>query len=96
MLKGNDNYPRTVTRTYNMITRFEPASPRHYRTVLQGDRGNMNNCGGHGGQDRMFVQHTAPSGTIFVPGLDGRTPYSIKCFNSENWGQYENRCPEAT
>ena len=70
MLKGNNKYTRTVTRTFDMLTCFELAAPRHHCTRHTGDIGNMNNNGSHGGWDHTLIQHTAPSGTVFTPGLD--------------------------
>ena len=92
MLKGNINYPRTVTNAYNMLPRFELAPPRLHHTNCMGDKENRENHGGRGGRDNTLSQHTAPSGAVFIPGLDGRTSYCIKCFNCEKWGYYENQC----
>ena len=94
MLKGNKKYPRTITSAYNILTHFEFASPRRYHTESTGEKRNMENCGGHGGRDHTFSQHTAPSGTVFISVLDGSTSSKIKCFNCERWGHYENQCPE--
>ena len=91
--KGKKNYPRTVTRAYDMITRFDLESPRRNHTERMGDKGNREHCGGRGGMDCTFVQHTASSGTVFIPGLDRHTSYQIKCFNSEKWRHYESQCP---
>ena len=75
MLKGKKNYPRTVTRTYDMLTRFELASTRRHHTERTGDKGSRENCGGCGGRDHTFVQHTVPSGTVLISGLDDRNSY---------------------
>ena len=96
MLKGNSNYPRTVTSAYDMLMRFELESTRLHHTERMGDKGNRENSWGRGGRDHTFVQHTAPSGKVFIPGLNGRTSYHIKCFNFEKWVHYENQCPEPT
>ena len=86
MLRGKTNYPRTVTSTYDMLTSFELASPRRHHTKRMGYKGNRESCGGRGGRDHTFVQHTAPLGTVSITDLDVRTPYPNKCFNSEKWG----------
>ena len=93
ILKGNNNYPRTVTRSYDMLTLFKFASPRRHHTECTGDKVNRENCGGRCGRDHTFVQHTAPSGAVFISGLDLRTSYRIKCYSCEKWGHYENQCP---
>ena len=79
-----------------MLTRFELSYLRRHHTKRMGDKGNRENCGGCGGRDHTFVQHTAPSDTVFVPGLNGRISYHIKCFNCDKWIHYENQCPEPT
>ena len=40
ILKENKKYLRTFTRAYDMLTRFELASPRRHHTERTGDRGN--------------------------------------------------------
>ena len=40
MLKVNKNYTRTVTSTYDMLTRFDLASPWRHNTECTGDKGN--------------------------------------------------------
>ena len=85
MMKGNKNYPRTVTIAYDMITHFELVSPRRHQIESTVDKGNRENCGGRGGRDHKFV---------LILGLDCRTSYCIKCFNCEKWGYYDNQCPE--
>ena len=95
-MKGNNKYPRTVTNKYDMLKSFKLAEPRHNHIDHTGDKGNMENRGGCGGREHTFLQHTTPSGTVFVPGLIIHTSYHIKCFNGENWGYYENQCPEIT
>ena len=77
MLKGDNNYPMSVTTAYDMLTSFEFVAKRQHCTRCKVDRGNMNNHGGHGSWYHMFVQHTVPSGTVFPPGLDERTSYCI-------------------
>ena len=96
MLQGNNNYPRTVTREYDMLTRFEMASPRSYHTKRPGDKCNKENCGGRGGRDQTFIQHTAPLGTDFIPGINSRISYIIKCFNFEKGKHCDNQFPELT
>ena len=96
MLKGNNNYSRTVTRTYDTLTRFELASPRNHHTKRIGDKGSRGSCGFCGGRNHTFVQHTTPLGTVFVPVIDGCTSYRIECFNFEKWWNYDNQCPEPT
>ena len=64
MIKGNNNYPRTVTITYGMLMSFELAGPRQHRTGCTGDRGNKNNSGSRGGLDHTLIHNTAPSGTV--------------------------------
>ena len=76
-----------------MLTHSELAFPRRHNTKVLGDKVNRGNFGGRGGRYHTFMQHTAPSGTVFTPGLEGRKPYFIKCFNFEKWGHYENQCP---
>ena len=93
MLKGNNNYPRIVTSEYDMITHLDLVSPRHHHTKRTRYKRDRENRGGRGGMDHTFVQHTAPSGTVFIPGLDGHTSYQIKCFNCKKWGHYENQFP---
>ena len=96
MLNGNKNYPRNFTIAYDMITSFELASPICHHTERTREKGNRENRGGRGGRDHAFVQHTAPSGKVFIPGLDSHTSYRMMCFNSEKWGHYENQYPEPT
>ena len=48
MPKGNNNYPSPVTSAYDMLTRFELASPRRHHTERTGDKDNWGNCGGRG------------------------------------------------
>ena len=79
-----------------MLTHFELAAPSHHSTGSPGDIGNRNNREGRSGRDHMFVQHIGSSGTVFVPSLDSRTSYRIKCFNCKKWGHYEDQLPEAT
>ena len=73
MLKGKNYYLRTFTNAYDLITSFELAFPRHHRIKHTGDKGNRGNHGGRGVSDHEFVQHIAPLGTVFIPGLDGHT-----------------------
>ena len=40
MIKLNNNYPRAVTSAYDMLTRFELASPRLHHTERTEDKGN--------------------------------------------------------
>ena len=94
MVKVNNNYQRNVTRAYDMLTNFVFASPRHHHTKRTRDKGNTKDRGGHGGRDHTFVQHIAPSGTVFFPGLDSRTSYQIKYFNYEKCRHYDNQCPD--
>ena len=94
MLKENNKYPRTVTSAYDTLTHFELASTICHHTERTGDKGNRENFDGCGGRDHTLVQHTAPSGKVFIPGIDGRNSYFIKCFNCDKWGHYENQCPE--
>ena len=96
MIKGDRNYPRTVTSAYAMLTCFQLASPRRHHTERTGDKGNRGDRGSHGGRDDTVIQHTAPSGAVFIPCIDGRTSYPIKYFNCEKWGHYDNQCPEPT
>ena len=96
MLNGNNKYTVAVTSTYDILTCFELSAPRNHCTGCTGDRGNRNYCGGNGWRDHTFIQHNAPSGTVFIPGLDDRKLYRIKCFNDEKWGRYGNQWPEAT
>ena len=96
MQKGNANYSKTVTSTYDMLTRFELAMPRYHRSRRSGGIVNMKNHGGHGVRDHRLVQHAAPSGNLFSLGLDYCTSYRIKYFSFEEWVHYENQCPEAT
>ena len=91
MLKLNYNYPRNFTNSYDMLTCFELSAPRHHNIGRTGDKGNMENCGGHDGRDHTTTQKTAPSGKLLIKGLSGRTSYHIKCFNGEKWGNYENQ-----
>ena len=51
MPKGNYNYLSIATNTYAMIKRFEFAPPRHHCIRRTGDKGNRENCGGHGGRE---------------------------------------------
>ena len=60
MLKGNNNYQRTVTSAYDMLTHFELAYTRRHHNERTGDKGNRKNHGGRGGRDHTCVQHTAP------------------------------------
>ena len=96
MIKGNNNYPRNVTSAYDMLTRFELESPRLHHTKRMGNKGNRENHRGCGGRSHTFVQHTTPSGKVFIPGIDGHTSYHIKCFNCGTWVHCDNQCPEST
>ena len=40
MLKVNNNYPRTITSAYEMLTRFELESPIRHHNERTGDKGN--------------------------------------------------------
>ena len=57
--KGNDKYPRTLTNTYDMLTHFELAAPRHNCIGRTRDEGIRDNHRGRGGRDHEFVQHIA-------------------------------------
>ena len=96
MLKGNINYPSTVSSAYDMLTNFELSYPTSRNIECKGDKGNKENDGGHGGRDHTFFQHTVTSGKVFITGIDGHTSYFINCFDCEKWGNYENQCPEPT
>ena len=95
-LKGNNNYPGTVIRAYDILTCFDLAPPRCHCTDRTGDKGNRENCGGRGGRDHTFFQHTVPSGTVFITYLKNRMLYRIKRFNCEKWGHYDKQLPEPT
>ena len=69
---------------------------RRYYTEPTGDKGNRENSGVRGGRDHIFIQPTATLGTFFIPGLDSRDSYQIKCFNGGKWGNDENQCLEPT
>ena len=73
MLKGKKKSPSTVTSAYYMLTRFELASLRRHHTERTGDKGNRESRGGRGGRYHIFVQHTAPSVTVFISVIDGHT-----------------------
>ena len=95
-MKGNNKHPSTVPSAYDMLTRFELVAPRHNFIKRKVDKWNRENCGGSGGGNHTIIQHTAPLGTLLITGLDGRASYYIKLFNYENWGHYDNQCPETT
>ena len=95
-IKVNNNYPRTVTSDYYMLTHFELEYPRCHHTERTGDKGDRGNRRGGGGRDHTFVQYTTLSSTFFIPGIDGLTSYCIKCFSCKKWRYYENQCPEPT
>ena len=54
MLKVKNNYPSTSTSAYDMLRSFDLASPRRRHIERTGDKGNRENCGGHGGRDHKF------------------------------------------
>ena len=93
-MKGNNIYPMTVTSAYDMLTRFELVYPRSNHNKHMGDKGNRENSGVCYGRKHTFIQHTAPLGTFFIPGLNIHTSYSIECFNCEKWEHYESQQPE--
>jgi hypothetical protein len=78
-LKGNDNYPSTVTRAYDLLNRYETVNRQSI------GRRNIPQPGGGGPpfhRAHQFTQdtHEAPAGTVFVPGTDGSTLHSMHCY----------------
>lgn len=92
MMKGNDNYPSTVTRAYDLLNRYE--------TVNRQSTGRRNNTQTGGGgppfrRAHQFTQDTreAPAGTVFTPGTDGSTLHSMRCYECGKWGHGRRNCP---
>ena len=53
--------------------------------------------GGRGGRGYIFAQNDeekgrAPTGTVLVPGTDGRT-CNVQCYACQAWGHYADHCP---
>ena len=91
MMKGNDNYPSTVTRAYDLLNRYETVNRQ------AGNRGPRRPGGGGQPYRRahQFAQDTrdAPTGTVFVPGTDGNTLHSMRCYECGQWGHGRRTCP---
>ena len=105
MLKGQDNFPKTVTRANDMI--------RRYKTMITSRNRNNSSDRDMGGRDRgptggrgptpgqglggrgahMFVQRAAPAGTVSIPGSDGCTVQRTQCYGSSSLEHFSDVCP---
>jgi hypothetical protein len=95
-LIGQDNYPRTMTRTYDILTKYK--TPNRRRND-EGGRG-----AGRGGRDennrasgRSFLQTGDQGGdsgnTRVVTGTDGRRFPDVRCYRCQSNGHYSGNCP---
>jgi hypothetical protein len=97
-LIGQDNYPRTMTKTYDILTKYKTTPrPRHD----DGGRGAGRGGGrrGRGDNDRKsgrsFLQNSTPQGTT-VTGNDGRSFLEVRCYRCQSNGHYSGICPSTT
>jgi hypothetical protein len=82
-LKGNDDYPKTLTEAYNLLVNYK-------------NYGNQTNKKRTGGLDQVaFVTtrkrvRTDEDGNV----IEGRDKSRIKCFECNQMGHYRNECPK--
>ena len=90
MMKGNDNYPTTITRAYDLINRYETVNQQASVRRNPVRNGNPSFRRAH-----QFAQETreAPAGTVFVPGTDGSTLHTMRCYECGQWGHGRRTCP---
>jgi hypothetical protein len=79
--RGQDHYPNDLTGVYNLLINYKVPSSRH-----QGGRREHTSTDEVSGLS--FLQNSAA-----VPGTNGVTHASIKCYNCQGQGHYASVCP---
>ena len=83
MIKKQDNFPRNVVESFDMLNRWRPTNR------MISDRNRSNTRVGH-----MYAQRAGPpQGTTLVPGKDGSTR-PVQCYSCNAWGHISPNCPE--
>ena len=93
--RGTDQYPATITETYNMLVNYKkPANNRERNATRRTNRGTAatteNTNSGRGDEEEQhddvaFVQHAE---TAQPPAIE-----NVKCFKCNEYGHYSNSCP---
>jgi hypothetical protein len=81
--RGLDHYPSDLTAAFNLLL--------NYKAVSTGPPGRRDPTNDEETSGMTFIQHSAP-----VPGTDGVTHATTKCYNCQSHGHYASACPVET
>ena len=90
-LVGQDNYPRTMTKTYDILTKFRSPNWRNEPGGRGAGRGGGRGDEGNRPSGRSFLQ-SGDDGQV-VAGSDGRSFPEIRCYRCQSNGHYSGNCP---